>query len=92
MRCCCRQYDTRQEPLNLRAVFHGSVVDPNTLEDAPMRSTIEVRMQAIYEKEENKLERGERFVSQISDRYLDGRETDWWSGPIENYVPPSQFR
>lgn len=87
-----RQYDTRQEPLNLRAVFHSAVNDPNTAEDSPMRSTIEVRMQAIYEREDNKRERVERFVSQISNRYIDGRETNWWSGPIENYVPPPQYR
>ena len=55
-----------------------------------MRSTIEVRMQAIYETETNKAERVERFVAEISDRYLDGRPCTWWRGPIEGYVPPSK--
>ena len=87
-----RQYDTRQEPLNMRTVFHTAARDPNTRVDAPMRYTIEVRMQAIYEIEENKGERMARFVAQISDRYEDGSECDWWQGPIENYVPPPEYR
>lgn len=32
-----RQYDTRQEALNLRTVFHTAVPDPATPTDAPMR-------------------------------------------------------
>lgn len=84
-----RQYDTRQEPLNLRTVFHSAVVDPNTPEDAPMRYTIEVRMQAVFDKETDKQARMTRFKAQISDVYRDGTKSDWWRGPIENYVPPS---
>lgn len=83
-----RQYDTRQEELNLRTVFHQAVVDPTSDLDAPMRSSIEVRMQAIYDVEEDKEARVKRFIAQVSDTYLDGRHCDWWSGPIENYVPP----
>ena len=84
-----RQYDTRQELLNMRTVFHCAVVDPNTPPEAPMRCTVEVRMQAVYEKETNRQERHDRFMSQISDTYADGSKTDWWSGPIEAYVPPT---
>lgn len=84
-----RQYDTRQEELNLRTVFHTAAADPNTPPDAPMRYTIEVRMQAVYEEETEKDARRARFMAQISDTYRDGRKTDWWRGPIENYVPPS---
>ena len=83
-----RQYDTRQETLNLRTVFHQAVKDPNTRSKAPMRSTIEVRMQAIYGAETNKADRVARFKKQISSRYLDGSECDWWSGPIEGYRSP----
>lgn len=83
-----RQYDTRKEPLNLRTVFHSSVVDPNTQDDAPMRYSIEVRMQAIYDKEDDKASRVDRFKAQIHDVYKDGTKSDWWRGPIENYVPP----
>ena len=83
-----RQYDTRQETLNLRTVFHQAVKDPNTRPDAPMRSTIEVRMQAIYGAETDKAARVDRFKRQISSRYSDGRDCDWWSGPIEAYDPP----
>ncbi len=84
-----RQYDTRQELLNMRTTFHTSVEDPTTAPDAPMRYTIEVRMQAIYEKETNKAERVARYTSQISNKYADGRISDWWSGPVENDVPPA---
>jgi hypothetical protein len=83
-----RQYDTRQEALNRRTVFHTAVPDPNTSPDAPMRYTIEVRMQAVYDKEINKAERMARFKAEIADTYRDGTHCDWWSGPIENYVPP----
>ena len=86
-----RQYDTRQELLNLRTVFHTAVPDPTTPPDAPMRFTIEVRMQAIYGKEENKAERVARFKAQVPQRYADGRPCDWWSGPIEGYVPPASI-
>lgn len=85
-----RQYDTRQEALNLRTVFHTAVEDPSTPSDAPMRSTIEVRMQAVYGRESDHDARQLRFMSQISDTYRDGTKSDWWSGPIENYVPPQQ--
>ena len=84
-----RQYDTRQEALNLRTVFHTAVADPNTPADAPMRCTIEVRMQTIFDKEVNKAQRLARFMAQISDTYRDGSKCDWWQGPIENYVPPT---
>ena len=83
-----RQYDTRQEPLNMRTVFHTAAEDPNTPKDAPMRYTIEVRMQAVFDKDTDKPERLQRYLAQISDTYRDGRKTDWWRGPIENYVPP----
>ena len=83
-----RQYDTREESLARRTVFHQAVVDPTAPEDAPMRSTIEVRMQAVFEVETDKLARKARFMGEISDRYADGRECHWWKGPIENYVPP----
>ena len=83
-----RQYDTRQEALNLRTVFHTAVYDPTAPPDAPMRFTIEVRMQAIYGPEANKAERVARFKAQVPSRYADGRRCDWWSGPIEGYVPP----
>ncbi len=85
-----RQYDTRQEALNLRTVFHTAVADPGTPPDAPMRYTIEVRMQAIYGKETDKPGRVARFKAQIPTRYADGRPSDWWSGPIEGYVPPPE--
>ncbi len=84
-----RQYDTRQEELNLRTVFHTAVADPASPPDAPPRYTIEVRMQAIYGKEADKAARVARFQAQIPNRYADGRPCDWWSGPIEGYVPPS---
>ena len=84
-----RQYDTRQEALNLRTVFHTAVTDPTTALDAPLRYTIEVRMQAIYGQEANKAERVRRFKAQIPTHYKDGRVSDWWSGPIANYVPPA---
>ena len=57
-----------------------------------MRYTIEVRMQAIYDQETEKEERLKRYMAQISDTYRDGRKTDWWRGPIENYEPPPQYR
>ena len=86
-----RQYDTRQEALNLRTVFHTAVADPNTPPDAPMRYTIEVRMQAVYGRDEDRAARRARFMAQISDRYRDGRRCDWWRGPIDGYRPPNRI-
>ena len=86
-----RQYDTRQEALNLRTVFHTAVEDTTSPSDAPMRYTIEVRMQAIHGEETNKAERVARFKAQIPAVYADGRPCDWWSGPIEGYVPPASI-
>ena len=85
-----RQYDTRKEALNLRTVFHTAVADPNTAPDAPMRSTIEVRMQPIHVPETDKQARMARFKAQIPTTYADGRPCSWWSGPIEDYVPPQE--
>lgn len=86
-----RQYDTRQEVLNLRTVFHTAVADPTMPEDAPMRSTIEVRMQAIYGDDTDRDARAERFKAAIPKYYRDGRVCNWWSGPIEGYVPPTRL-
>ena len=85
-----RQYDTRQTSLARRTVFHTAVADPVTRADAPMRSTIELRMQTVFDVETDKAARVARFTKEISDRYRDGRPCDWWRGPIENYVPPSK--
>ena len=85
-----RQYDTRQEKLNLRTVFHTAVADPTTPEDAPMRSTIEVRMQAIYGPDTDREARAARFKAAIPTHYRDGRVCNWWSGPIKGYLPPTR--
>ena len=85
-----RQYDTRQEILNLRTVFHTAVADPTSPDDAPMRSTIEVRMQAIYGPDTDREARAARFKAAIPIHYRDGRVCNWWSGPIEGYMPPTQ--
>lgn len=85
-----RQYDTREEAMNRRTVFHTAVADPTTRDDAPMRSTIEIRMQTVFDEEADKPGRVQRFMAEISDRYRDGRACDWWRGPIENYVPPKR--
>lgn len=79
-----RQYDTREEAMNRRTVFHTAVADPTTRDDAPMRSTIEIRMQTVFDEEADKPGRVQRFMAEISDRYRDGRACDWWRGPIEN--------
>ena len=84
-----RQYDTRQDGLNMRTVFHTAVADPTSPPNAPPRYTIEVRMQAIYGKETAKAARLARFLAEIPRRYADGRICDWWHGPIEGYVPPA---
>ena len=83
-----RQYDTRQEALNMRTVFHTAVADPTSPPNAPPRSTIEVRMQAIHGEETDRAARLARFLAEIPTHYADGRVCDWWSGPIEGYVPP----
>ena len=83
-----RQYDTRQEELNMRTVFHTAVWDPATTDDTPMRWTIEIRMQAIHGMDHDRDARRERFLGQITDTYLDGSKCDWWHGPIERYKPP----
>lgn len=87
-----RQYDTRQEALNMRTVFHTAVSDPSTAKDAPHRCSIEVRMQAVYGEDTDREERMQRYLAQISDVYRDGTQCDWWSGPIEDYVPPPEYR
>jgi len=87
-----RQYDTRQEALNLRTVFHSAVVDPSSPPDAAMRSTIEVRMQAIHGPDPDHEARLARFKAQISGRYADGRPSSWFSGPVEGYRPPPSSR
>ena len=69
-------------------VFHTAVAYPTSPPDAPPRSTIEVRMQAIYGEEQDEAVRLSRFLAQIPTHYADGRVCNWWSGPIEGYVPP----
>lgn len=89
-----RQYDTRAEAPNMRQVFHTAVADPTTPPGAPMRSTIEVRMQAVYGREEPAATeaRHARWMREMSGAYADGRPARWLSGPIENYRPPPTAR
>ena len=70
-------------------VFHTAVADPTTPDDAPMRSTIEVRMQAIYGADTDREARAARFKAAIPTHHADGRVCNWWSGPIKGYVQPS---
>ena len=85
-----RQYDTREEAPNRRTVFHTAAVDPTSPTDAHDRFTIEVRMQAVYghEGQEAKAARVQRWKEGITSVYPDGTESTWFSGPIEDYVPP----
>ena len=81
-----RQYDSRQEAIERRMVFHCAIEDPLTPPDAPMRSTIEVRMLAVYRELDTEREaRVARFSAQLSHEYPDGTGADWWSGPIEDH-------
>lgn len=85
-----KQYDTRAEDKNLRAVFHSAVEDPTTREDAPPRYTIECMATALFGPEDvvDKQARVKRFVAQINSTYPDGTKSTWFDGPIEGYKPP----
>ena len=88
-RCVCSgQYDTREEALNRRTVFHTAIVDPNSPHDAHPRFTIDLRFQAVYGREEDKAGRVRRWLDGITSVYPDGSESDWFQGPIEGYKPP----
>jgi hypothetical protein len=77
-----RQYDTREEALNRRTVFHTSAEDPTSPPHAHDRYTIEVRMQAVYGHEGNeaKAARVKRWKDGITSVYPDGTESTWFSG------------
>lgn len=72
-----KQYDTREQSPNRRCVFHGAIDLPDAHDDAPLRESIEVRLLALYEKEQNKIERVRRFQAQIPSKHLDGVASDW---------------
>ena len=77
-----RQYDTREEALNRRTVFHTAAVDPTSPPNAHDRYTIEVRMQAVYGHEGNeaKAARVQRWKDGITSVYPDGTDSTWFSG------------
>lgn len=77
-----RQYDTREEALNRRTVFHTAAEDPTSPPSAHDRYTIEVRMQAVYGHEGNeaKVARIKRWKDGIISIYPDGTESNWFSG------------
>ena len=72
-----KQYDSMEDAPNRRCVYHGAIDVPDVPLDTPLRETIEVRLLALYEKEQNKLERVRRFQSQIPSKRPDGTESDW---------------
>jgi hypothetical protein len=88
-----RRYDTREEALNRRTVFHTAAKDPTSPSDAHDRYTIEVRMQAVFGSEGQavKAARVQRWKDGITSIYPDGTESTWFSGPIEDYVPPENL-
>lgn len=72
-----KQYDTRQENPCLRQVYHGAITDPETTDESPLRQTIEVRVLALFDKEQNREERKRRFQAQVPDQLLDGTVSEW---------------
>lgn len=72
-----KQYDTREENPCLRQVYHGAIRDPETTSDSPLRQTIEVRVLALFDKEEDRVARKRRFQAEIPDRFLNGEVSTW---------------
>ena len=72
-----KQYDSMQEQANLRCVYHGAVEDPNMDPDAPLRSTIEVRLLALYDREPDKVGRVKRFQREIPKSDSRGEVSEW---------------
>ena len=73
-----KQYDTRCEEANRRTAFHTPFADPGTREDAPLRRTIEVRVLAVFDEEdEDRESRKARFQAEVPSVRLDGTVSDW---------------
>ena len=72
-----KQYDSMEDAPNRRCVYHGAIELPDTSSDAPLRETVEVRLLALYGKEQNKAERVRRFQAQIPSKLLDGSDSEW---------------
>ena len=72
-----KQYDTREEDPCLRQVYHGAVHDPHAPTHARLRQTIEVRVLALFDKEEDREARKSRFQSAIPDRLPNGTVSQW---------------
>ena len=72
-----KQYDTREADPTLRQVFHGAIADLSTTEDSPLRQTIEVRVLALFDKENNREMRKARHQLEVPSRFLDGSSSHW---------------
>ena len=72
-----KQYDTRTENPCLRQVYHGAIPDPETTEDTPLRHTIEVRVLALFDKEEDREARKQRYLAEVPNKLLDGSTSKW---------------
>ena len=72
-----KQYDTREQDPTRRQVYHGAIPDPNTTDDTPLRQTIEVRVLALFEKEDNRDERKARYQAEIPEHFADGTRSTW---------------
>ena len=72
-----KQYDTREPDPTLRQVYHGAIPDPNTTDETPLRQTIEVRVLALFDREENREERKARYQAEIPERFADGTVSTW---------------
>ncbi len=84
-----RQYDSRKENPADRVTFHTAFEDPSTEEGAPLRTTIEARVLAVFAEHDPEPEaRKARFQAEIPTRRSDGTETPWrfegmvdWNNP-----------
>ena len=72
-----KQYDTREENPCSRQVYHGAIRDPNTRDDFPLRNTIEVRVLALFERENDRDERKARYQAAVPDKLSDGTVSEW---------------
>lgn len=72
-----KQYDTREPDPTLRQVYHGAIPDPDTTDESPLRQTIEVRVLALFDKEQDRNARKATYQAEVPTKFEDGRISDW---------------
>ena len=88
-----RQYDSRMSDPAQRVTFHTAFTDPSSRDDAPLRTTVEARVLAVFTEPDRESEtRRLKFQAEVPSLDPFGHESVWHFDPMVDWENPNYIR